>query len=88
MRLALFAVAVVPVLAALPAQAQTAYPAKTLGIVVPLAPGGNVDIVVRALAQTISGNIGLGDIFRAYQTARARPVPMMICWVSSNAAWN
>lgn len=38
--------------------AQASYPAKTLRIVVPLAPGGNVDIVVRALAQAVSENIG------------------------------
>jgi tripartite-type tricarboxylate transporter receptor subunit TctC len=40
------------------AQAQPAYPAKTLRIVVPLAPGGNVDIVARALAQSVAENVG------------------------------
>ena len=40
------------------AHAQPAYPAKTMRIVVPLAPGGNVDIVARALAQTMPENIG------------------------------
>jgi tripartite-type tricarboxylate transporter receptor subunit TctC len=34
------------------------YPTKALRIVVPLAPGGNVDLVVRALAQQISENSG------------------------------
>ena len=34
------------------------YPAKPIRIVVPLAPGGNVDLVVRALAQQISENSG------------------------------
>ena len=40
------------------ALAQAPYPSKTIRIVVPLAPGGNVDIVARALAQTASENIG------------------------------
>ena len=35
-----------------------AYPAKPVRIVVPLAPGGNVDLVVRAYAQQISESIG------------------------------
>jgi tripartite-type tricarboxylate transporter receptor subunit TctC len=34
------------------------YPTKPLRIVVPLAPGGNVDLVVRALAQQITENSG------------------------------
>ena len=50
--------AVASALSSVAAHAQPAYPAKTMRIVVPLAPGGNVDIVVRALAQTISENIG------------------------------
>ena len=50
--------AVASALSSFAAHAQPAYPAKTMRIVVPLAPGGNVDIVVRALAQTISENIG------------------------------
>jgi tripartite-type tricarboxylate transporter receptor subunit TctC len=51
-------VAIASALAGFAVHAQPAYPAKTLRIVVPLAPGGNVDIVARALAQTISENIG------------------------------
>jgi tripartite-type tricarboxylate transporter receptor subunit TctC len=43
---------------ALPAAAQGTYPAKTLRIIVPLAPGGNVDLVARALAQQVSESIG------------------------------
>ncbi len=46
-------------LAALPALAQAqAYPAKPLRIVVPLAAGGNVDLVARALAQRLTESLG------------------------------
>jgi tripartite-type tricarboxylate transporter receptor subunit TctC len=51
-------VAIVSALGTLAAHAQPAYPAKTLRIVVPLAPGGNVDIVARALAQAMAESIG------------------------------
>ena len=37
--------------AAAAAQTPAPYPAKALRIIVPLAPGGNVDLVVRALAE-------------------------------------
>ena len=40
------------------AQTGAAYPAKPVRIIVPLAPGGNVDLVVRAYAQVISESIG------------------------------
>jgi tripartite-type tricarboxylate transporter receptor subunit TctC len=40
------------------ASAQTAWPAKTVRIIVPLAAGGNVDLVVRALAQQLSDTLG------------------------------
>jgi tripartite-type tricarboxylate transporter receptor subunit TctC len=40
------------------AQSAGAYPSKTIRIIVPLAPGGNVDLVARALAQRVSESIG------------------------------
>ncbi len=58
MRVMPIVVATAWALSSLAAHAQPAYPAKTLRIVVPLAPGGNVDIVARALAQALSENIG------------------------------
>ncbi len=58
MRAASILLAIASALPSFAAQAQPAYPAKTMRIVVPLAPGGNVDIVARALAQVISENIG------------------------------
>ena len=38
--------------------AQGGYPAKPVRIIVPLAPGGNVDIVARALAQQLTDSMG------------------------------
>src|SRR5918999_3140915 len=52
------AVAVGLLLSAPVAFGQASYPAKPVRIIVPLAPGGNVDIVARALAQQMSESIG------------------------------
>ena len=41
-----------------PAQSLSDYPSRALRIVVPLAAGGNVDIVARALAEQISRSLG------------------------------
>ncbi len=51
------AVAAVALLCASAGFCQT-YPTKSVRIIVPLAPGGNVDLVARALAQQMSENIG------------------------------
>jgi len=58
MRIAPAVLAAASLLCVSVACAQAPYPSKTIRIVVPLAPGGNVDIVARALAQTVSENIG------------------------------
>jgi tripartite-type tricarboxylate transporter receptor subunit TctC len=39
-------------------QSAAAYPARPVRIIVPLAPGGNVDLVVRSIAQQITDGLG------------------------------
>ena len=56
-RRALCAVAAVFCAIAGPALAQT-YPSKPLRIVVPSAPGGNIDLVARVVAQKLTGSLG------------------------------
>ena len=58
-RRGLLALAALPlVLAALPVQAQTDWPSKSVTLIVPFAPGGSTDVVARMLAQK------LGEIWK------------------------
>jgi tripartite-type tricarboxylate transporter receptor subunit TctC len=50
--------AFVAVFATAGAQAQAVYPAKPVRVIVPLAPGGTVDIVARSLAQRLTDTLG------------------------------
>ena len=53
-RRGLLALAALPlVLAALPVQAQTDWPSKSVTLIVPFAPGGSTDVVARMLAQKL-----------------------------------
>ena len=54
MRKIALAAAALTLASSMPAQSQTAYPAKSVRLIVPLAAGGNVDLVARALAQRLS----------------------------------
>jgi len=60
MKITSIVIAVVAAIYATGAQSQTAggYPARPVRIIVPLAPGGNVDIVARSLAQQLAENLG------------------------------
>ena len=48
--LSILAACIATAVASLPAQAQTTYPVKPIRLIVPLVPGGNLDIVARAVA--------------------------------------
>jgi tripartite-type tricarboxylate transporter receptor subunit TctC len=71
-----------PLLAALPARAQT-WPSRQITLVVPLAPGSTADIMARALAEKIAPRLGqpvvvdnrpaAGGIVALQQLARAEP---------------
>jgi tripartite-type tricarboxylate transporter receptor subunit TctC len=52
------AVTAIAMLYAFSVHAQTGYPSKPLRIVVPLAPGGNVDLVVRSFAPPLGEQLG------------------------------
>ena len=54
-------IVIAAIVAAMPAAnvlAQGGYPARPVRIIVPLAPGGNVDIVARSIAQQLTDNMG------------------------------
>lgn len=55
---AMFATTAVLMTAAVPAQAQSAYPAKPVRIVVGYPAGGGNDVIVRIVAQKLSENLG------------------------------
>jgi tripartite-type tricarboxylate transporter receptor subunit TctC len=81
MRFLSFAATCVLGAAALGAHAQQAYPAKPITIVVPFAPGGGIDVLVRALAPSLSerwkqpivveNKAGAGSSIGTGQVARA-----------------
>jgi len=57
-KLVLAAIAGVAVFHAAGALAQSSYPTKAVRIIVPFSPGGNVDLVARALAPSLSAGLG------------------------------
>jgi len=71
------------VLSAAPALAQEAWPQRAVTLLLPLAPGGSTDTLVRALAQHLTGVLGqafvvenrpgAGGTIAHAQVARARP---------------
>ncbi|MCS6765367.1 MAG: tripartite tricarboxylate transporter substrate binding protein [Candidatus Protistobacter heckmanni] len=67
LRHAALSLAVACGLAALPAQAQDAYPSKPLRIVVPFSPGGGIDILARTIGQR------LGDQWKVSVVVDNRP---------------
>jgi tripartite-type tricarboxylate transporter receptor subunit TctC len=57
-RRSLFAAAVASLIAAMPAAAQDAYPAKQITMIVPFAPGGTSDVIARIVAEEMSRILG------------------------------
>jgi tripartite-type tricarboxylate transporter receptor subunit TctC len=51
-----------PVLVPAPAQAQTAYPSRTISVIVPFSPGTGIDILGRVIAQKLSERWATGAV--------------------------
>ena len=77
------ALAASAVFAAMPLQAQAAWPDKPITLIVPFPPGGGTDLVVRSLQAGMSQQLGqtvvitnvggAGGTIGSAQAARARP---------------
>ncbi len=54
----IFSAALLALIAALPAHAQTGFPTRPIRLLVPFAPGGGVDVVARIVGKQVSEKIG------------------------------